>query len=102
MPAKTPRIAQAALTDLEEIWLYIASDNPTAADKIIDDLYKNIHRLAAMPGMGHLREDLAPEPLRFWPVRRRYLIIYRPDTSPIEIVRVLSGYRDIQTLLSPD
>ena len=99
MPAKAPKIAQAALTDLEEIGLYIARDNPTAADKMINELYEHIHRLAAMPGMGHSREDLAPEPLRFWPVRH-YLIIYRPDTKPIEIVRVLSGYRDLQTLLT--
>ncbi len=52
MPAKTPRIAHAALADLEEIWLYIASDNPTAASKMIDELYRHIYRLAAMPGMG--------------------------------------------------
>jgi len=45
MPAKAPKIAQAALTDLEEIGLYIARDNPTAADKMIDELYEHIHRL---------------------------------------------------------
>ena len=100
MSAKAPKIALAALTDLEEIWLYIANDNPTAADKMIDELYENIHRLVEMPGLGHLREDLASEPLRFWPVRH-YLIIYRPHVKPIEIVRVLSGYRDIQALLTP-
>ncbi len=32
-------------------------------------------------------------------VMRRYLIVYR-DRSPVEIVRVLSGYRDIATLLA--
>ena len=46
-----------------------------------------------------MREDLAEETLRFWPVRS-YLIIYRPDAKPIQIVRVLSGYRDIAELLS--
>ena len=30
---------------------------------------------------------------------RRDMIVYR-DRSPIEIVRVLSGYRDIATLLA--
>jgi hypothetical protein len=28
-----------------------------------------------------------------------YLVIYRPETRPLQIVRVLSGYRDIATLL---
>jgi len=28
MPAKAPKISQAALADLEEIWLYIATDDP--------------------------------------------------------------------------
>jgi plasmid stabilization system protein ParE len=98
MRAKGPKIAQAALTDLEEIWLYIASDSPSAADKMIEELYEHMHRLAAVPGIGHLREDLALEPLRFWPVRH-YLIIYRLE-KPIEVVRVLSGYRDIHALLT--
>jgi hypothetical protein len=31
---------------------------------------------------------------------RSYLIIYRPEVQPIQIVRVLSGYRDIADLLS--
>jgi plasmid stabilization system protein ParE len=41
-----------------------------------------------MPGMGRLRRDLAAEPLRFWHVRS-YLIIYRREKRPIEIVAVL-------------
>jgi plasmid stabilization system protein ParE len=58
-----------------------------------------MRRLAEMPELGHFREDLADEPLRFWPVHS-YLIIYRPDRKPLEVVRVLSGYRDIAELLS--
>jgi plasmid stabilization system protein ParE len=29
------RVADKAATDLDEIWLYIARDNPTAADKYV-------------------------------------------------------------------
>ena len=28
-----------------------------------------------------------------------YLVIYRPDTTPLEIVRVLHGKRDVRRLL---
>jgi hypothetical protein len=55
-------------------------------------------KLADMPGMGHLREELTDEPFRFWAVGS-YLIIYRPDTDPVEILRVLHGSRDIAGLL---
>jgi plasmid stabilization system protein ParE len=37
-------------------------------------------------------------PMRFWRVRE-YLIIYRSEKQPIEIVRVLPGKRDLQALL---
>jgi plasmid stabilization system protein ParE len=48
--------------------------------------------------MGHLREDLIDEALRFWSVYQ-YPIIYRAGAQPIEIVRVVSDYRDITQLL---
>jgi plasmid stabilization system protein ParE len=98
MAPQKPVLSQEALSDLDEIWLYIAADSPTAADRVIDEIYEAIYKLAEFPGMGHLREDLIDEPLRFWSVYQ-YLIIYRPETQPIEIVRVVSGYRDITQLL---
>ncbi len=48
--------------------------------------------------MGHFRGDLVANPLRFWRVRD-YLIIYRSEKKPLEIVRVLHGKRDVQALL---
>ena len=98
MAPQRPILSEEALSDLDEIWLYIASDSPTAADRVIDEIYQAIYRLAEFPGMGHLREDLIDEPLRFWSVYQ-YLIIYRAEAQPIEIVRVVSGYRDVTQLL---
>ena len=54
--------------------------------------------LPSPPGMGHFRSDLAAEPLRFWRVRS-YLIIYRSEKRPIEIVRILHAARDVQAIL---
>jgi plasmid stabilization system protein ParE len=48
--------------------------------------------------MGHAREDLTPFPVRFWPVDA-YLIIYRAERDPIEIVAVGQGSRDIPAFL---
>jgi antitoxin ParD1/3/4/toxin ParE1/3/4 len=92
------KLSPQAFRDTDEIWEFIAQDNLDAADRVRDEIFGMCERLAQMPGMGHLREDLADEPLRFWPVYS-YLIIYRPETHPLEIVRVLHGARDVQRLL---
>ena len=57
-----------------------------------------MQRLAQNPGIGHVRPDLTNEDVRFWPVFK-YLVIYRPATRPLEIVRVLHGQRDVKHIL---
>jgi plasmid stabilization system protein ParE len=92
-------VAPAAEADIDEIALYIATDNRAAADRFIDEVHATFRLLAENPHIGHVRTDLTDRPVRFWTVKRHYMIIYR-DRSPIEIVRVLSGYRDIANLLA--
>ncbi len=96
-------IAPDARFDLDEIWSYYAVDlqNPDAADRIRDEIFEALNKLARTPGMGHLRSDLAEEPLRFWCVRS-YLIIYRAEKRSVEIVRVLHGARDVQAILGEE
>lgn len=91
-------LAPVAEADIREIVDYIAADNFDAAMRLVDDFYDAFARLAEFPDLGHRRPDLTDRPVRFWTVRQRYLVVYR-DQSPIEIVRVVSGYRDIPTLL---
>ncbi len=92
------KLSPEALSDIEEIWEFISNDNLDAADRVRDEIFNACDKLADVPGMGHLRTDLAQEPLRFFPVYS-YLIIYRPDAKPLEIVRVLHGARDVAQLL---
>jgi plasmid stabilization system protein ParE len=80
-------------------WDYIATENLDAADRVIDTLFAAFERLAAMPGLGHRREDLTDRPLQFWTVDA-YLVIYRTERTPIEIVAVTRGGRYIPRLLS--
>ena len=87
----------AALQDLEEIWDYIAEDSPPAATAVIDTLLTSVARLAEYPHIGHPRDDLADETLRVWPVYS-YLIIYRPVPEPVEIIRIVSGFRELLAL----
>jgi plasmid stabilization system protein ParE len=91
-------LAPEALQDLQELWDYIATENLDAADRVIDTLFAAFERLAALPGLGHTREDLTDRPLRFWTVDA-YLVIYRAERTPIEIVAVTRGGRGIPRLL---
>jgi plasmid stabilization system protein ParE len=87
-------LSPEARDDLRELWVYIASDNPGAADKLEEDIYAACELLSKSPRVGHKRPDLTDEPVRFWPVRGQYLVIYLPDTEPLKIVRILHGARD--------
>jgi plasmid stabilization system protein ParE len=44
-----------ALTDLAEIWDYIAADNVSAADAIADLIGDKVQALSRQPGMGRAR-----------------------------------------------
>ena len=55
--------------------------------------------LAENPMIGHIRQDLAGDDVRFWPVFK-YLIVYHPETKPLQVVRVLHGRRDLKALLT--
>lgn len=87
-----------AQDDLIAIQDYIALDNPSVAVRVIDECFESFAMLANQPHIGHKREDLTPREVRFWSIYS-YLIIYDATTQPISIVRVLSGYRDITSLL---
>jgi plasmid stabilization system protein ParE len=90
----------AASKDLLEIVDYIAERNPDAAERLRDRFLAAVEMLARRPGLGHSRHDFVARVLnvRFWPVGR-YLIIYRSAVSGIQVVRVLSGYRNIAAVL---
>jgi toxin ParE1/3/4 len=50
--------------------------------------------------MGRRRDELLPS-LRSFPVED-YLIFYRPIEEGIEILRVVSGYRDLEALFQDE
>jgi plasmid stabilization system protein ParE len=84
--------------DLDSIWEYIAQDDIEAADRWIAKLFAAFEALAQRPGMGHTRPDLTTYPVLFWPAGA-YLIIYRAEGGPVEIVAVTQGSRDIPAFL---
>lgn len=95
------RVTPQARKDLKEIWEYIARDSIDRADMVLERIERALQRLARSPGVGHIREDLADEHHRFFPVFS-YLIAYLHDKRPIQIVRVIHGARDVELLFQAE
>lgn len=93
----TPR----AKSDLFEIWCYIAENNPEAADRVERAIFDACAFVAKNPLLGHVRPDLTIRPVRFCTVTRypNYAIVYRPETSPLQIIAVVHGKRDVGRIL---
>jgi antitoxin ParD1/3/4/toxin ParE1/3/4 len=52
-----------------------------------------------MPGLGHYREDLLDQRHRFWRVWS-YLIVYRWQVTPIQVIAVVHRARDLDGFFS--
>jgi toxin ParE1/3/4 len=79
--------------DLIAIWLAIAVDNPTAADRVLDAIERRWQQLEQHPFSGIARDDIAPGIRHL--VVGQYLTLYRITGDGIEIIRVLHGRRKI-------
>jgi toxin ParE1/3/4 len=90
-------LSKTAFKDLAEIWHFIATDNPDAADRVRDDLQSAMKRLAEMPSIGHQRSDVANSAYRFWRVYS-YLIAYRVRQRTLYVSRVIHGARNLRRL----
>ncbi|PKP77772.1 MAG: plasmid stabilization protein [Alphaproteobacteria bacterium HGW-Alphaproteobacteria-3] len=85
-----------ARADLIDIWRFVATGDPGAADTLLDRLDEACRKLAEHPRSGPARDDIRPS-LRYLVVDA-YLILYRIVGDGIEIVRVVHGRRDLFNL----
>ncbi|REJ72660.1 MAG: type II toxin-antitoxin system RelE/ParE family toxin [Planctomycetota bacterium] len=98
---RTFRLTKQARRHNNEIGEYIARQDPSAADRVLEALFETFKAIAANPRIGkscdHLREGL-----RVFPARRpaqNYIVFYYEGADCIEITAVLHGARDWQTML---
>jgi antitoxin ParD1/3/4/toxin ParE1/3/4 len=87
-------VTTEARADLFAFWEHIAEDSLDAADKVIREIEDSFSKLAEMPGIGHSRKDLLDQRYKFWSVYS-YVIAYRWEASPIQIIAVVRGARDL-------
>jgi antitoxin ParD1/3/4 len=90
-----------AIDDLLEIWSYIARDNAQAADRVEAAVFRACDLISRSPLAGQTRKDLTPLPVRFWVVHPypSYMIVYQPESKPVQIIRILHGARDLPSML---
>jgi plasmid stabilization system protein ParE len=85
--------------DLREIRDRIAKGSPGGAHRMMVRFVHAFRLLAKQPELGHTREDLLPSVIRFWPVDA-YLILYLAARTPIEILAVVHGARDVPAIMN--
>lgn len=85
-----------ARKDLNEIIEYIARNHPSAAVNFVKAIDQKCENLAKFPNMGKSYQNIAPQ-LRGVPLSH-YMIFYRPIENGIEVIRLLSGYRNLKAI----
>jgi len=94
---KRVRLTEQAEDDVLEIWEYIAADNVSAADRLVDRFTETYEKLARNPGMG-VKQEQYRSGLRCFPVGK-YIVFYSIGDDDLIIYRVLHGSRRLEDLL---
>ncbi len=91
------RLTKPALKDIEQIADYIAQTAGVAqADVFLDELNQKLVKVAQFPKLGRQRDEIFPNVRSL--TLKTYLILYLPTQNGIDILRVVSGYRDLAHL----
>lgn len=85
-----------AKQDLKQIVARIARDNPTAARQLAAEIKRKAKATAKFSEMGHSYAYLLPSLRGFFV--GDYIVLYFPKPNSIQVIRVLSGYRDLEAI----
>ena len=91
-------VSRWADADLREIWRYIASDNPAAADRVLLRIDAKLQILRRFPQIGALRNDIR-RGMRML-VEGNYLLLYEYDSrkDEVDLIAVIDGRRELSGL----
>jgi len=79
---------------------WIVQDNSRAGEDLRHSVRRAAKMLGEHPESGQQRLDLAPEAVRFLTLRGfPYIVVYRANSAPPRILRVLHGARDLPEVL---
>lgn len=92
-------LTPTAKSDLRDILLDLAEDSPDAADRLRERFLEGFQTLGRSPGIGHYHDDLLGRKYRFWNLYP-YIIVYAWQASPIRIIGIVHGARDLAAILT--
>ncbi len=91
------RLTEPAVQDVKQIADYIAQQSGLdAADRFLSKLDAKFSTVVQFPNVGRKRDEILPNSRSL--SLNNYLILYLPIGQDIEILRVVSGYRDLTAL----
>ena len=93
-------LSQPAIKYLEEIIDYFSNRNVEAGERFINKFDNKCKNLANFPNMGRSYDDIKSF-LRGLPLAG-YIIVYRVIDDGIEVIKVISGDRDLESLFLED
>ena len=95
------QLTPQATEDLDAIWWFIEEDSGQAANQVESEIIATCRRLAKYPFIGHKRRDITPLPVLFWtlPKYPNYIIVYRPESKPLQVIAILHGKQDLKEIL---
>jgi len=93
-------VGERAIADMDEIWSYIARDNPEAAQRQTRRFFDRFEQLARQPDIGEsigyltagLRRSLVGN----------YVVYYEIETDHVRIRRVIHAARDVRKFFGGD
>lgn len=91
------RLTEPAVKDIEDIADYFAQQSGLdAAERFLSKLDAKFAKLTQFPNLGRKRDEILPN-IRSLSLEQ-YLILYILIGQDVEILRVVSGYRDLTEL----
>jgi toxin ParE1/3/4 len=94
-------LSEPAIQDIEDIADYLASQTGLEqAERFLSKLDAKFVRITQFPNLGRPRNEILPG-LRSLSMDS-YLILYTATGTRVDILRVVSGYRDLSDLFTDD
>jgi toxin ParE1/3/4 len=94
-------ISDTAYTELLQIGRWIKLDNPSRAERFISEIYDRCQSLRDMPRAFPLVPRWEEQAIRRRPYGD-YLIFYRVKGDVIDVLHIMHGARDYETIFSPE
>ena len=92
------QFSEDAIRDINDICDYIAQNNPRSASNLFDAIRQKCKLIANFPNMGKRYEQVRANLRGFFV--GDYIVFYYAHDEGIFIVRIVSGYRNLDTLFS--